>query len=348
MDFQLYYVSCHENIPDTAWKNALETQLTASEVKSVTSYVFRKDQERSLLSLLLQKYVVRKFLTDLRTTSTSALAAQLVDQCNENSFQISRTRENKPFASLTSQPLLTLIRDAGCGFFNYNVSHHGSFVGIASHASLLIGVDIVDISSRASWVSGLTEFVEIYRKQLSEREMKLITDQSTERESYTLFYILWSLKEAYVKAIGVGIGIDLQQVEFDVIFDSTAKEPTSDDSCCQCLFRGSATFTLHGVVNDDWQFQFLSLDSVHIMTVARGPPSAALSSYAAAAWPHISPTQVPHDNFTIACSQSKAAITGSAKCDSIFDFDQGDRGNRALLCALPAPTQLTLEDIVIM
>lgn len=37
-----------------------------------------------------------------------------------------------------------------------------------------------------------------------------------ENDSYTYFFVNWALKEAYVKAIGVGIGIDLQQVEFSI------------------------------------------------------------------------------------------------------------------------------------
>ncbi len=33
-----------------------------------------------------------------------------------------------------------------------------------------------------------------------------------EDSSYELFYVLWALKESYVKAIGTGICIDLKQV----------------------------------------------------------------------------------------------------------------------------------------
>jgi phosphopantetheinyl transferase len=34
----------------------------------------------------------------------------------------------------------------------------------------------------------------------------------TEKDKYDLFYFIWSLKEAFIKAIGLGLGYDLTQV----------------------------------------------------------------------------------------------------------------------------------------
>lgn len=38
--------------------------------------------------------------------------------------------------------------------------------------------------------------------------------QSSERAKYSYFYILWSLKEAFIKAIGQGLGYNLKEVLF--------------------------------------------------------------------------------------------------------------------------------------
>lgn len=38
------------------------------------------------------------------------------------------------------------------------------------------------------------------------------TRQPTERAKYSYFYIIWSLKEAFIKAIGQGLGYDLREV----------------------------------------------------------------------------------------------------------------------------------------
>ena len=38
--------------------------------------------------------------------------------------------------------------------------------------------------------------------------------QRTEVEQYNMFFIYWSLKESYIKAIGLGLGFDLKEVIF--------------------------------------------------------------------------------------------------------------------------------------
>ena len=264
--FESYCVNCVEEISPTTWDLALSTQLSDTERASVMSYVFRKDQERSLLSILLQKYVIRKFLS------------QFVDKekgfstIPENLFKICRTRENKPYPVFTCGALQELLSKIQCTF-NYNVSHHGNFVGIASHMWALVGMDIVDMSTRVSWVSSLEEYITIYRKQLSDEEYDSILSFSEADEGYTHFYILWSLKEAYVKAIGVGIGVNLKEVEFDVKYDK-------DKAMC-----GTAFLKYKGRLSQDWKFDFFSLDTAHIMTIGVGPISAALETYKVVAWP---------------------------------------------------------------
>ena len=36
--------------------------------------------------------------------------------------------------------------------------------------------------------------------------------EGCEFDRYTLFFVLWALKEAYIKAVGIGLGYDLKQV----------------------------------------------------------------------------------------------------------------------------------------
>mgnify|MGYP003384879827 CR=1 FL=1 len=296
IECQWYYVNCAEDIVPASWNAALASQLTDTELASVQSYVFRKDQERSLLSILLQKYVIKKYLTAVMADSASP---QLPAQ-EEELFHISRTRENKPYLVVTSESVADLVASRG-DTFNYNVSHHGDFVGIVSHTHLLMGMDLVDVSTRASWVDSLKEYIDIYKKQLSDKEVETILTCSTEEKCYTHFYVLWSLKEAYVKAVGVGIGIDLKKVEFDVTY--TSQEVTSAPTAAGAVTEyqvspggrsssvcGTAVLRLMGELegHDGWQFEFFSLDGKHVMTVARGLPSSALAAFQTAAWPSYS------------------------------------------------------------
>jgi phosphopantetheinyl transferase (holo-ACP synthase) len=94
-----------------------------------------------------------------------------------------------------------------------------------------MGVDIVDTSTRPSWVENFLEFLDIYRKQLATEEIHFLlrfrvtyssllylpNSLRTSESQYFHFYLLWALKESYVKAIGVGIVIDLTKV-FEYFF----------------------------------------------------------------------------------------------------------------------------------
>lgn len=144
--------------------------------------------------------------------------------------------------------------------FNFNVSHHGKYVCIASHASLKIGVDIVDADTRSSLFSGAAAFIDVFSAQFTELEARAMLDQPTEALRYSHFYANWSLKEAYVKALGVGLACDLRRVRLEV--------PPADVEGF-----GRAALFLEGEPRDDWRCEFFRLDARHIVSVARGAAS---------------------------------------------------------------------------
>ena len=55
----------------------------------------------------------------------------------------------------------------------------------------------------------------VVKRCFSESEKKMM-DDVPEKEKDKLFYRLWTLKEAYVKALGTGIGYPLDEVEFEI------------------------------------------------------------------------------------------------------------------------------------
>lgn len=90
------------------------------------------------------------------------------------------SRQNKPYL---------VPADDSKSVWNFNVSHHGEFVGIAWHENYLvgskcltyhaiytsqIGIDIVDINTRVNWVNSFESFLDIYRRQLSDAEIESI------------------------------------------------------------------------------------------------------------------------------------------------------------------------------
>jgi len=52
--------------------------------------------------------------------------------------------------------------------------------------------------------------------QLTAREHHLIFTGGSPKENLERFFWMWTMKEAYTKALGIGLGFDFKRVEFDV------------------------------------------------------------------------------------------------------------------------------------
>jgi 4'-phosphopantetheinyl transferase len=205
-----------------------------SEVKAkVTKFRALKDQKLSLISALIQRAMVRNTFA-----------------CSNEDFVIKRTALNKPFVSSEKFPTLQ---------WNYNVSHHGSFVTILSDFNCPIGIDLVQRSVRKSWKKSSSKYITQFSSQLTDSEQTACLKHPEEWMQYSHFFVIWSLKEAYIKAVGKGLYMDLLSVSFDVKFSDLAVNNVA----------GSAVVKIEGCERSDWEFTFSSLDSEHVVTVAR-------------------------------------------------------------------------------
>jgi phosphopantetheinyl transferase (holo-ACP synthase) len=102
-----------------------------------------------------------------------------------------------------------------------------------SSSDHLVGLDLVDTSTRSKGTKSVDEYVQMFTQQLTVNEMQLISRYSeisfmpksilvlnmsfiyrgrTEKDKYDIFYLIWSLKESFIKAIGLGLGYDLTKV----------------------------------------------------------------------------------------------------------------------------------------
>jgi len=100
-------------------------------------------------------------------------------------------------------------------FFNFNVSHHGDWVVLASEPNHLVGIDVMKIEKRRS--EATTDFFAAMENCFTNSEWKVIKQQSqNEYEQLSQFYTHWTLKESYIKAVGIGLGFDLQSCSFSI------------------------------------------------------------------------------------------------------------------------------------
>lgn len=132
----------------------------------ITRFRFDDDRKRALVSILLQKAFIRHRLDQgvgLRTDGGS------YDDNDDDAFSIRRTQEGKPYAFLKEKSGSSLG-----GHWNYNLSHHGQFVAIVSHPKFLIGIDLVDISTRSPSIRSAQAYVEMFDRNLDQKELAFI------------------------------------------------------------------------------------------------------------------------------------------------------------------------------
>ncbi|KAJ7781477.1 hypothetical protein B0H16DRAFT_1659036 [Mycena metata] len=128
------------------------------------------------------------------------------------------TEAGKPFIA---------SRSAGVDpFIAYNVSHDNGLIAIVSSANthnppaFTIGVDVmkVRIPGRESFPS-FVETVGDQEPQLTVHEHRLISSAANQQDGLERFFWMWTAKEAYTKALGLGLGFDFRRVEFDPVLD---------------------------------------------------------------------------------------------------------------------------------
>ncbi|XP_053312448.1 L-aminoadipate-semialdehyde dehydrogenase-phosphopantetheinyl transferase isoform X2 [Spea bombifrons] len=123
-----------------------------------------------------------------------------------NKILLQRTTKGKPF--------LAKGIPAQHKNFNFNVSHQGDFAVLAAEPELQVGIDIMKTDLPGS--GSTEEFFRIMNRQFTEKEWSAIKTMSCEWTRLDMFYRHWALKESFIKAIGVGLGFNLQRIEFKV------------------------------------------------------------------------------------------------------------------------------------
>ncbi|CAL1679794.1 unnamed protein product [Lasius platythorax] len=191
-------------------------------------FVFRKDVRASLVGKLLMRKFVNEY-TDLPYDKIVFI----------------KDEHNKPVLK-------------GNSTVSFNVSHQGSYTVLAGEIrDVRLGVDVMALEYTGG--KSLSEFFRIMNSNFSLAEWKEIRGSASEKsetEQISMFCRHWALKESYVKALGVGIVVDLRSIDFRTNSELSQDSVTIDTA-----------LYIDGI-KQNWLFEETLLDSQHCVAVA--------------------------------------------------------------------------------
>lgn len=231
------------NPPDPEWQRLLSL-VSPDERAEVLTFLKQDDQKRALVSRLAQRACISKVL---------GIPWQQVS--------IGRTKGRRPFA-------VNAVNKPHAPNFNYNVSHDGDYVVLASEPLCLVGCD-VSAPRTITNTRGKTgkEWLNAFQKQLTVAEWNVVyAAGSNDVALEAAFRQFWCLKEALAKARGDGLAFDMSQAEFTI-------GPRG---------RGvlTASVNLEGRPQSQWRFFLQELGQTgHWVGVARAPTAAVIDAH---------------------------------------------------------------------
>lgn len=201
--------------------------IQSDEKERLKRFVFRKDVRASLVGRLLMRRFVNEY------------AGIPYDK-----ITFVRDENNRP-----------VLKDSST-VVSFNVSHQGSYTVLAGEIrNVKIGVDVMTLDYNES--KNVTDFFRLMNKHFSIAEWAEIRDSGkSEAEQMSMFYRHWALKESYVKALGVGVFIDLGSIDFRTNSDLSEDSITTD-----------TVLHVNGI-KQNWLFEETLLDSRHCVAVA--------------------------------------------------------------------------------
>lgn len=200
--------------------------IQSDEKDRLKRFVFRKDVRASLVGRLL----MRKFVNEYAGLPYDKIT-------------FVRDERNRPVLKDNSMTV------------NFNISHQGSYTVLAGEiGNVQIGVDVMTLDNKNKNVS---DYFCLMDRNFSPSEWKEIRDPGkSEAEQMSMFHRHWALKESYVKALGVGISVDLKSIDFRTNSELSEDSITSD------------TVLYVNGIKQDWLFEETLLDSRHCVAVA--------------------------------------------------------------------------------
>ncbi|XP_023262379.1 L-aminoadipate-semialdehyde dehydrogenase-phosphopantetheinyl transferase [Seriola lalandi dorsalis] len=214
------------------------------EKDRIGQFVFAKDAKSAMAGRLL----LRRFVCERMGVPWTEI-------------RLERSPRGKPYLAA---PLMdSSDSDAA---WSFNLSHQGDYAVLAAEQGVQVGVDLMKTTMPGS--SSVPEFFRIMTRQFTAYEWSVIQSAGSEHQQLAAFYRHWALKESFIKAIGTGLGFNLQRVEFHLPSEPLTQGPVLRQT----------KMHLDEEEEEDWIFEESLLDVDHHVAVALGPADKADSA----------------------------------------------------------------------
>ncbi|XP_022604218.1 L-aminoadipate-semialdehyde dehydrogenase-phosphopantetheinyl transferase [Seriola dumerili] len=214
------------------------------EKDRIGQFVFAKDAKSAMAGRLL----LRRFVCERMGVPWTEI-------------RLERSPRGKPY--LTAPLMDSSDSDAA---WSFNLSHQGDYAVLAAEQGGQVGVDLMKTTMPGS--SSVPEFFRIMTRQFTAYEWSVIQSAGSEHQQLAAFYRHWALKESFIKAIGTGLGFNLQRVEFHLPSEPLTQGPVLRQT----------KMHLDEEEEEDWIFEESLLDDDHHVAVALGPADKADSA----------------------------------------------------------------------
>ncbi len=176
--------------------NLLKRFISDERKSKMERFLFKEDSIRCLLGEIIARYAVSK---DLNLK-------------NEN-ISFKTDSNNKPYLAIANQSVF------------YNISHSGDWV-VCILSDKPCGID-VELLKQAD--------IDIAKRFFSQNEYEsLISQPAHYRTRY--FFMLWTLKESYIKADGRGLSLPLNSFSFNIDSGRISLSTKDTNNLSDCFF----------------------------------------------------------------------------------------------------------------
>ncbi|TWW77382.1 L-aminoadipate-semialdehyde dehydrogenase-phosphopantetheinyl transferase [Takifugu flavidus] len=203
MDSVRWAFRCRSWTPSRAdWLFAARC-IQREEKERIEQFMFAKDAKSAMAGrLLLRRFVCEKIGVPW------------------SEIRLERSPRGKPYLAAPIKVISNSGHDPPV--WSFNLSHQGDFTVLAAERGLQVGVDLMKTTMPGS--SSVPEFFRIMSRQFTAYEWSAIHSAGSEGQQLTAFYRHWALKESFIKAIGTGLGFNLQRLEFHLSSEALTQD----------------------------------------------------------------------------------------------------------------------------